>query len=891
MRAASITMCAITSTSAFRYAALSAALLLVSACNAPSTGSVSGSSAEGSIVEMAPPPIIAESRAVVQSSLVLRVQVNGEDVVMDPNSATGLWEGRISLSAGSETSIDVTWSENFRGRVLGLARASKTIDITLDATRQQEVRFVPSDFDSNIDDDEDDRSNLQERNEETDPFDAASPGTPVLQVPITVRFELPDARILDDESLLQTITPVATFNSTPLALVREGQSWIGQTTAAQNSSSFVTVNFFQTSAQSVRIATAQRSQDVGDGTEFNFATDSYETESIDRDNDDLSNIDEVLGGFNPFDSNSPRRDPCDISNFEFGCTFDTDGDGEWDSLETEIADADEDGIPDYQESSRIDADEDGRSAERDQNEDDACIPSTNNVRCQSLQQDSDSDGKSDIEEGDADRDGDGILDRNESSLIDADEDGESNETDAANNDPCIPNAAAQACLLQRADTDGDGKTDIEETTTRDSDGDGKPDFEESSSNDADNDGRVDENDRDDLDPCIPNTTNATCLDTQRDTDGDGKLDSVEGLTNDTDSDGKPDFQESATDDADSDGVVDELDSDDADACIPSTSNSVCQSMLDPDGDGFIGGADNCPAIANPDQLNTDGDSLGNACDPDDDGDGWIDSADNCSLIPNPGQEDGDEDGLGDVCDDSTIIDTDGDGFEDDDDNCPTIPNASQLDTDGDDAGNACDTDDDDDGVLDTADNCRLIVNPAQTNTDATFTVGSDLFGDACDDDDDGDGVDDDAPDNCPLIPNADQDDADGDGIGDLCDTSTIIDTDSDTVPDDDDNCPAIANLDQLDTDMDEVGDVCDVDDDNDSVLDTADNCPLIMNTAQLNTDELFTIGSDLLGDACDDDDDGDGIDDDEPDNCPLVPNTDQLDGDGDGIGDLCDATP
>jgi hypothetical protein len=43
--------------------------------------------------------------------------------------------------------------------------------------------------------------------------------------------------------------------------------------------------------------------------------------------------------------------------------------------------------------------------------------------------------------------------------------------------------------------------------------------------------------------------------------------------------------------------------------------------------------DNCPTVANADQLDTDRDLLGNACDPDDDGDGAADAADCLPLDP------------------------------------------------------------------------------------------------------------------------------------------------------------------------------------------------------------------------------------------------------------------
>jgi len=112
---------------------------------------------------------------------------------------------------------------------------------------------------------------------------------------------------------------------------------------------------------------------------------------------------------------------------------------------------------------------------------------------------------------------------------------------------------------------------------------------------------------------------------------------------------------------------------------PVTDLDVGLTCLDTDGDDVRDYNDNCPAVANEDQLNSDTDSHGDACD-------------NCQLVDNEEQMNTDADlesagasvvgdSLGDACDD----DDDNDGFADDVeiylntvglDNCPGSPPGS-----------------------------------------------------------------------------------------------------------------------------------------------------------------------------------------------------------------------
>lgn len=104
------------------------------------------------------------------------------------------------------------------------------------------------------------------------------------------------------------------------------------------------------------------------------------------------------------------------------------------------------------------------------------------------------------------------------------------------------------------------------------------------------------------------------------------------------------------------------------------SSSPSDPPPDTDGDGLADVVDNCPDLANTDQIDLDLDGLGDLCDDlvDTDLDGIVDDIDNCRILSNADQLDSDVDLVGDLCD-----------------NCPADSNADQLDDDLDGVGNAC----------------------------------------------------------------------------------------------------------------------------------------------------------------------------------------------------------
>ncbi len=258
--------------------------------------------------------------------------------------------------------------------------------------------------------------------------------------------------------------------------------------------------------------------------------------------------------------------------------------------------------------------------------------------------------------------------------------------------------------------------------------------------------------------------------------------------------------------------------------------------LDVDNDTILEGVDNCPALANTDQVDLDSDGLGDVCDDDRDGDGFPNAVDGCPEDANKSTPQDCGCGVAEV-------DTDGDGTSDCKDLCPNDANKIAPGVCG------CSTPDIDQGGgnVTCADTC-----PNDPTKLAPGVCGCGV----ADVDTDGDGSVN-CNDSCPNDPAKITPGVCGCGSTDIDDGNGNVVCVDDCPDDPAKTSPGACGCGNLDTDTD-----------GDSLADCIDNCVQVVNSTQTDTD------GDGLGDVCD--------------NCPALANVDQSDDDNNGVGNACE---
>ncbi|MEE9334578.1 MAG: hypothetical protein V3U65_10855 [Granulosicoccaceae bacterium] len=334
--------------------------------------------ADSSNLTLQPPASILAARMVDPSQLRVEVTVDDKSVEMSP-VGDGNFFGNISLAADNANNVEVSWFEYFEERDLLLAQASKVVTVSAGDT-EATITIRSSEFDTNSwDADSDGRSNLSERIEGTGPRDSSDPAAAPTKVAVEIQLNISNsfqaAAVNTDD-----LTMEAFVNSQSVALTRSGLIWMGGLELNENSDAFINATLFRESGRVLRIGDIGKSVNVGSGgiivvpdTDFNF--------EYDDDQDGFFNLDEILNGHDPLNSESPVVDPCVPTTFVAECLNDEDRDGTSDFLETENADEDMDTIPDYLESSVTDFDEDIFPEQTDPDDTDPCIPNDEAIAC------------------------------------------------------------------------------------------------------------------------------------------------------------------------------------------------------------------------------------------------------------------------------------------------------------------------------------------------------------------------------------------------------------------------------------------------------------------------------------------------------------------------------
>lgn len=270
-----------------------AALILLTACDSD-TKSVDRSlvPVENPGLEFPLPEKVRTSLAVDFDQVSGVAVVNGTAFELLPIAGQQFQALVSDVPINSSVSVELMFTERLPdGRPLPLAGTDPMIFSV--GTTDQMIQIPETQYSYDFDADNDQISNIAERNDGTDPFVPENAGTRT----ITVQFDIPQR--IDEPDLVQALVIVADVarSQTP----RQGRSIQSSGLVPNVNNIDVDVRlsqFFQ--GQAVPIAVGNDQVEAGDNDFTLTLTENQFNFELDNDGDGVSNFDELQAGTNPF---------------------------------------------------------------------------------------------------------------------------------------------------------------------------------------------------------------------------------------------------------------------------------------------------------------------------------------------------------------------------------------------------------------------------------------------------------------------------------------------------------------------------------------------------------------------------------------------------------------
>ncbi len=268
--------------------ALLSCCLMVSACDSGDpAANVRSASISSTELSLPLPDRIRSISALDPNNIEATAIVNGVQISLNPDGS-GAYRGSIQVPARATFGVQIEFSERFANQKLVLATRSQ--QVTTGTTNQQlTVSRASYDFDSH-DDDGDSASNIVEREEDTNPLDAAeTPG--LVNIPLIAR----QPQLLAGSSFSSYLFEASVGQDTKV-LTASGNDFRGSFNVVNSAPVTASVQMIETvTGQRFAVATQSRQLNtITDQQTIIFEAGDYAIP--DRDNDGQSDVAELIAG-------------------------------------------------------------------------------------------------------------------------------------------------------------------------------------------------------------------------------------------------------------------------------------------------------------------------------------------------------------------------------------------------------------------------------------------------------------------------------------------------------------------------------------------------------------------------------------------------------------------